>query len=425
MLYQKDIDANLFIEIAKACCLTNYPNQDTNLSYFDLIKNGISEDKLFKVKSLNLSSSNGTRIKSLKGIERLVNLENLSIIGENYSSLYWEVKLVNEARKNHNLDLLQQINKLKNDYTCDQILDLTPIYKCRKLVSLKLDNQRGIKEIDFSTLPRLRQISLKDCTNLEEIKGIDKIKEFPSKEFYKDIMSSELDLTGCYNLSKIENFDKFILSILPYCNVINHPKIMLPATKFFTFISNNPKLYSLIELLTTSKKYSSPFLWKELYVSTGTSDLQLIILNKKINELITNNVKLRNYGNFKKIYAVYNWICKNFSYDKDGLKLSNDPKTDIKTPLSIDYKITQRLTNVSDIIRSSFMTFIRKQGVCCGISSLFNYMLAYLGYDTEPVLCSSELRDYNKTMVVSNHQISAVKINGKKYYFDPTHDIGE
>ena len=74
-------------------------------------------------------------------------------------------------------------------------------------------------------------------------------------------------------------------------------------------------------------------------------------------------------------------------------------------------------------IRSSYVALINKKAVCTGISNLFNFLMADLGFTAEPCLCSTELAN-DARMTEANHRMTKIYLNDIPYYCDPTWDLG-
>ena len=143
----------------------------------------------------------------------------------------------------------------------------------------------------------------------------------------------------------------------------------------------------------------------------------MLVVKEYIDQLI-NKYCQNDSSPMEKVYALYTWITKNIKYNYEGQKYE-------QAYVRLEGKDLHDQSHNSNKMRSSFVALFDKTSICVGISYLFNVMLADLGILTE---CNF-VRQFNRheaanmNLVLPNHQISSIQINGDKYYFDPTSDL--
>ena len=144
--------------------------REENIELFEAINNSLlvrNESSYFddvflsKIKSLKLDN-----IKSLKGIEKLENLEYLDIIGKEDSTNIFEYKeIYHRNRDKSDFNMQKVFMYYYGEYTKNQIKDedLKYIYKLKKLKHLNIGRQRNITSVDLKYLPNLETLSLTEC----------------------------------------------------------------------------------------------------------------------------------------------------------------------------------------------------------------------------------------------------------------------
>lgn len=354
----------------------------------------LSDSLLMRIKSLKLDN-----IDYLKGIEKLINLESLEIIGKEDSTNIFEYKKIYQMnRDNTDFNMEDVFMYYYGEYTKNQVKeeDLKYIYKLKKLKYLDLSRQRNIKVIDLKELTNLENIYLTECVYLKEIKNLHKLNILN-----EDIKRLSMDFAGCYRLNKIEGINNVINKFVDIKND-NKSEIYLP-TIYFSKIDSKFKN----KIVNKVKCFN----WSELcpgYRSDISDSNMLVAYNLAVD--IVNECTKHDEGKMDKVSSIYKWVCNHIAYDYEGLKLNE----------------TSTLNDVREkynkVIRSSYTTLYYKKGVCVGVSGLFNYLCSLVDVVALPAYCSARQIDFRRT-VLSNHQISKIYLKNKAYYFDPTFDL--
>ena len=368
------------IELFNAICSSL--GIDNRLDFFD-------DALLYGVKSLKIDN-----INSLKGIEKLVNLESLEIVGKEDSTYIFEYKeIYRRNRDNSDFDMQKVFMYYYGEYTKNQLNeeDLKYIYKLKKIKHLHIARQRNIVELDLKYLTNLISLDLTECIHLKELKNLDSLA---------NISALHLDLAGCYRLKKIEGIEKLLKERLRNNDVKS--SIYLPTIYF----SKLPK--NFIKIISDKTKCCY---WSELCPGyrSDINDYNMLVaydLAKDIVDYCTRN----DDNKMDKVSSIYRWVCNHISYDYEGLKMNET------APLQ------ESREKYNKVIRSSFTTLYYKKGVCVGVSGLFNYLCSLVDVIALPAYCSTKQIDFRRT-VLGNHQISKIYLNKVAYYFDPTFDL--
>lgn len=338
-------------------------------------------------------------IDSLKGIEKLINLKSLEIIGKEDSTNIFEYKKIYQMnRENSDFNMEDVFIYYYGEYTKNQINeeDLKYLYKLKKLEYLDLSRQRNIKSIDVSNFRNLRSIIFTECVYLKEIKGINKLDIID-----RNIKELYMDLAGCYRLKKVEGINTIIkkLSLIRNNTKI---KIYLPTIYF-------DKLDEQFKSKICGK--IKCFNWSELCPGyrSDINDSNMLVAYNIAKDIVNDCCKL-DEEKMDKVSSIYKWVCNNIAYDYEGLKLNES------APL---YDTREKYNKV---IRSSFTTLYYKKGVCVGVSGLFNYLCSLVDVIAVPAYCSAKQVSFRR-VVLENHQISKIYLKGNAYYFDPTFDL--
>lgn len=353
-----------------------------NLTFFD-------DSILSKIKSLKIDS-----IDSLKGIEKLVNLEYLEIVGKEDSTNIFEYKEIYRKNRDKNDFSMQKVFMYYyGEYTKNQIKesDLKYLYELKKLKYLNLSRQRNISSVDLKYFKDLNELKLTECIYLNEIINVDRLD---------NLDKLTMDLAGCYRLKKVEGIEKLIKARL--LNKENKNKIYFPTIYFGKIKENFRK---------SINQNTKCFYWSELCPGyrSDINDYNMLIAYNLAKDIVDDCIK-NDDDKMDKVSSIYKWVCNNIKYDYEGLKMNEN------SPL---YESREKYNKV---IRSSFTTLYYKKGVCVGVSSLFNYLCSLVDVVALPAYCSTKQIDYRRK-VLSNHQISKIYLNKSAYYFDPTFDL--
>lgn len=348
----------------------------------------LSDSLLSRIKSLKLD-----HIDSLKGIEKLINLEYLEIVGKEDSTNIFEYKeIYRRNRDKSDFDMQKVFMYYYGEYTKNQIKeeDLKYIYKLNNLKHLYLSRQRNIKQIDLKYFPYLETLDLTESVYLKEVINIDKLKKLDNLF---------LDLAGCYRLKKIEGINKLI-----EVRRLSKEKsnIYLP-TIYFSKLDE--------KYIKSINDKTRCFNWSELCPGyrSNINDHNMNVAYVLAKDIVNDCTKL-DEDKMDKVSSIYKWVCNHIAYDYEGLKMNEN------SPL---YESREKYNKV---IRSSFTTLYYKKGVCVGVSGLFNYLCSLVDVTALPAYCSTKQIDFRRT-VLGNHQISKIYLKNNAYYFDPTFDL--
>ena len=376
--------------------------REENKELFDTIceennifnSNCLDDSFLSEIKSLTIES-----IKTLKGIEKLVNLETLEIIGQEDSTNIFEYKKIYQMnRGNSDFNMQDVFVYYYGEYTKNQIneSDLNYIYQLKNLKKLDISRQKKIKLIDLKYLTKLENLNMKECVYLKEIKNIDKLNVVSS-----DIKKLAIDLAGCYRLKKIEGINSLINKFILVKNA-EKSRIYLP-TVFFGKIDEKFRRNVVGKVKC--------FNWSELCPGyrSDISDFNMLTAYNLAIDIINDSCK-NDVDKMDKVSSIYKWVCNHISYDYEGLKLNENAAL---------YDTREKYNKV---IRSYFTTLYYKKGVCVGVSGLFNYLCSLVDVVALPAYCSAKQIDFRRK-VLQNHQISKIYLKNKAYYFDPTFDL--
>lgn len=354
----------------------------------------LSDSLLQRVKSLRLND-----VDSLKGIEKLVNLESLEIIGKEDSTNIFEYKKIYQRnRDNRDFNMQDVFIYYYGEYTKNQINeeDLQYIYKLKNLKHLDLSRQRNLKKIDLGYLVNLEDIYFTECVYLKEIKNINKLKIVN-----ENIKRLCIDMAGCYRLNKIDGINSIINKFIDIKNTTKN-EIYLP-TIYFSKIDEafRKKVINRIKC----------FNWSELCPGyrSDINDANMLKAYDIAIDIVSDCTKF-DEDKMDKVSSIYKWVCNHIAYDYEGLKLNE----------SASLEDTREKYN--KVIRSSFTTLYYKKGVCVGVSGLFNYLCSLVDVIALPAYCSAKQIDFRRK-VLQNHQISKIYLKNMAYYFDPTFDL--
>ncbi len=415
MFYKKD-NEQLFNAI-----LFQYQRQ-TGSDIFDSLNRGvIDDDVLESITKLSVKPEGLTALKSLKGIEKLANLESLSVVGNSEISFREYIQDFEERVKTGRIrNVEEEKTNLKNLFNLGQLEDLSGLSECKKLKSLNLANQRHITSIDLSGNKALQELNMANCTALTTVQGMDELPIFKGD----DIVFASFCFNNCCVLKDIMNVTKVVDSIANNIG-IGEALISLPTTTYPHLCKKYPGLSDKLTYMHT-KMYDKSIEWveaNESRVRAKHNSGQMKVLQDRVDRVLKTIDQGDNVSNLQRITKVYDWICQNISYDNDGYDRENDEiLNDTNKFLK---KVEKGTFGKVNTMRSSYHTIMEQKGVCVGISNLFNYMLNSMGFESVPVICYGG-GESDKVFKDSNHCISRIKNkNGDMFYCDPTWDLGE
>ena len=375
----------------------------------------LSDEQLSKITSLKIEAKSGYwNVTSLSGIENLTNLTEFSFNGQSplkYASEFDDAVKRSNTQKGY--DLESQLAFYTREYESGQIDDITPIYSLKMLKKLELKEQRKITSVDFSNNPNLTNVDMTNCTGLKSIKGLEQLHVIEGNENNNfDIFDSKFEFSGCCRLSSVENIDKLVDKLDQNEDAGIEANIFLPTTTYCHISREDSKTCE--HLANKHTQHRDYIHWTEIgqgNVRIENTSPQMNIAKRYADDTIRTIFKGKeNVSSLDMTSGVYRWICDNITYDTSGLEdaKSEDPK---------------KRHRKADSIRSSYTALIDKKAVCVGVSNLFNFMMADLGFTAEPCACSTNIGNDSR-MTVANHRISKVHLDGKPYYCDPTWDLG-
>ena len=333
-------------------------------------------------------------IKTLKGIEQLVNLEYLEIVGKEDSTNIFEYKQIyRRNRENSDFNMQKVFVYYYGEYTKNQIKeeDLKYIYKLKNLKYLNIARQRNIISLNLKYLPKLVSINMTECIHLKELDNLYALSH---------LENLHLDLAGCYRLKKIDGIENLLKARLNNNSIKS--RIFFP-TIYFAKLPKN-----FIKIINEKTRCCN---WSELCPGyrSDINDYNMLVAYNLAKDIIDECTK-NDMDKMDKVSSIYKWICNHISYDYEGLKMNES---------AVLYDAREKYNKV---IRSSFTTLYYKKGVCVGVSGLFNYLCSLIDVTALPSYCSTKQIDFRRK-VLNNHQISKIYLNKIAYYFDPTFDL--
>ena len=371
----------------------------------------LTKFELMDIKSLDISIYKH-KLKSLKGIENLINLESLNISGCEKEDYIRNVYLAEKYLKkydNKNEDKI--IDALRTIYNANQIIDITPLYKLNKLKKLDLSYQRNIKSIDLQYFPNLTSLNMRGCKNLEIVNNIDCLNKICDN----NITNCFYDFSSCTMLNRVNGVEKMCKLLSQRDKQNAKPILYFPTVTYCYLKVRNEQIEESFFDIKEFVRWTE-FLDGAAFVKNTTKQM-FLAYNKSLNIIrtISKNVK----SQLQQVLQIYKWILKNIRYDKEGAKVINEQTVkEIKDSIKDQNSVTNKT-------RSSYVALFENKAVCVGISNLFNFMCATVGYLSEPIFCDYKKDNVKTEMIYPGHQISAIKQGNDTYYLDPTCDLGK
>ena len=284
------------------------------LKHQNIYKDGqkITEKKMSQLKgldcNLNFTQSRSGGIKSLEGLEYAVNMTILDLTG-------------------------------------NEVIDLTPLKKCKNLETLELDAQYSIKSGQY-------------LTDISPLKGLTKLKKLVLKN------NKIEDLSAIGNLTNLEELDLYgnrgIKSINGFENLKKLKKLLLNRTGGITDISPLKECKDLEELSIQYNKVSSIEALKDhekltlLDISGNKqiADLSPLAKSTKLTRLLANGNKIESLDSLKNLTELKEiHISENKIKDLSPLKkLVNLEDLDIGNNPDIEsLDVLNNLTNITEL----------------------------------------------------------------------------
>ena len=352
-------------------------------------------------------------VTSLDGIEKLRNLRHFGLLGTRISQIKDKAQgFVKFAKENFTGEAYDEAIKVAeelilNEYNSNQIADLSPLKKCKKLKYVAIADQRNLDKLDVSCWPELKKLQIYNCNNLEEVSGIEKLD-------IKDNSNFALKIFECAHFNKIPNFAEVLDKIEKSGE---RSSVELPLMSYCPLANRNKHLRNDKHFLQSDK-----IKWLDGRLSINT--LQAEMMKTRVEEILAVITK-DNYSLIKKLAQVHRWICENVIYDSKKLNRESEL-------LELNDEDSKKLVEeISTILRTAFYALWDKKAVCVGISSLFNFFCSELGVMAEGVFCSSKLEDFISAILSLDytHMLSKIGIDteeGRGYYYcDATYDLFE
>ena len=381
----------------------------------------LTDEQLSKVTRLDIRPTffAESNLSSLAGIEKLPNLEHLSVQGMSAKDYYdrtWP--LTRLGIQSPQMDA--ELKNFANMYDSCQIQpqDTELIKKLPKLKTLDLSNQRNITELDISQNPELINVNCSGATNLKKVVGLQELDCFNGHEpEFLDEM--DFSFTECPMLGDIGNPDKLFTQAYDLSD-LSKPRLHFHTATYAKLFLQAQETGSQFQSMLVEQEESAAQVVE--WVETGLKSFrcshnsrQMKIINDRISNIIRTVCADNPSSDFEKLSRWYRWISDNCVYDHDGLKKEED---------KVGSKSSQQ-RNTSNM-RSSFHTLWSRTGVCAGVANLFNYGATLMNFSAVPVYCrTSPLKPGENPLAVRpDHEASEMFTgDGTSLYFDSTWDL--
>ena len=218
--------------------------------------------------------------KTLEGIELLPNLKSLLI------------------KSDGNMKY-----KRDKDITSISDKDIANISKCKKLEQLEIENQAQISYIDVSKMENLKVLSIKRNNKLDEICGLESLKEL-----------WELDCVGNESLTRIDNLDEIIMNNGKMTD-LNLDVLLYPDAIGYDINAGNTNedVIKKIDKMNTS--------WQEILSNNKDikiNDYQMKDMHRLACKALDEYVP-KNCENHTAVVGIERYLAENIKYDHDAL----------------------------------------------------------------------------------------------------------
>ena len=273
-----------------------------------------------------------------EGIENLPNLRSLSFKSEGLT----------EYKPTH------QINSINDK-------DIKSVEKCKSLTSLTIVNQAHISEIDLSGMPKLCDVNISTNSNLESIKGVDKLPNLYSLTCY-----------GNKSLQEVKGLDKAVEQS-DQLEKLNLDVLLFPgAIGYRTNGTYNQDIVNKMGELNMNVRWCEEFGVNRII---KISNHQMLKMHNKACKILAENVK-PNACISDTVIGVERYLAENVTYDNESLKHGHT-KTDgaglVEGP---NYGAN-----------GAFNCIMKNSCVCEGYTRGEQYLLALRGIKTSNVSC--------------------------------------
>ena len=346
----------------------DFSNLDEKFSVFSL-------DELNMITEIKLSG-----IHDVSGIENLKKLKKLIITSIDFA-------FVNTGES------------IKNNEYINKIYDFSFLNKIESLEELQIENDINVKSIDFTNLRKLQKLVLIHNPNLEELKGLDQLKNLTKVLIYGNNIKSDIDI------------EKYIEN-----TIATNPNV-LDISMYMSAVKGDRKLAKLISdadlLGQTQLKFGEYIGFLDLSILKPQN---LYDMYTKLDIFFKKN-NLYEESELSKIKFVYDYVVRNVKFAKDELEKRNNYFIEIKKQ---NQKVPDYLVKNFISLHNSYIAFHFKKANCEGIVNLMSFMLQMLGIKSSNVHC---LDKRYKNHYDPNHSIIRLEYNNQWLYCDPTYDL--
>ena len=315
-----------------------------------------TKDQLESLQSITIST-----VTNIDSISKLVNLKNLNIMCMN-----------------------------NREYETGFEIDYSAINSLYNLENLIILNNEHMTKLDVSNLTHLSKLILISNSNLEEIKGLDKLDHLTQVVIVGNKISNVEWIKGY--LEKTLNLRT---SILDY--------------NIYKQIRRDTDSYSLLSYYEKSHSTSLAFAEK---IGIGEMFIYSFNMIEKIYDMAMDVIKScinDNMSEMDKVDKLYKYVITHLEYSKEGLE-------ERKNNILYNGNNINTYDNKFKYINSTYEAFIDGKVVCEGYVNMLNFLLNLVGIKSKTVYCN--LRDNSFANSFYIHAANKIEIDGEWFYFD-------
>ena len=292
------------------------------------------DSSYFKKEMLeSLTSLTINSLTPITTISRLKNLVSLNIIGQSHS-----------------------------EYALDEVIDYSEINNLNNLESLIVINDYHARQLNISNLKKLKILILVSNQNLENIIGLDKLKNLKHVVIVGNSIKNKEWLT-----KYIINTKETRVNILDY--------------RLFSYVVKNKALKQLLYLMNARCETNLLFAEKigvgEIFSYTYSMIDKVYTLAQQI---IKENIKPE-MTEKEKVKVLYNYVINHLEYDTEELRKRDNV-------ILTDEKIIKVYKNKYKFINSSYRAFLEGKVVCEGYVNMLIYLLDLINVEARNVYCT-------------------------------------
>lgn len=291
-----------------------------------------------------------------------------------------------------NLVSLNIIGQSHSEYALDEVIDYSEINNLNNLESLIVINDYHARQLNISNLKKLKILILVSNQNLENIIGLDKLKNLKHVVIVGNSIKNKEWLT-----KYIINTKETRVNILDY--------------RLFSYVVKNKALKQLLYLMNARCETNLLFAEKigvgEIFSYTYSMIDKVYTLAQQI---IKENIKPE-MTEKEKVKVLYNYVINHLDYDTEELRKRDNV-------ILTDEKIIKVYKNKYKFINSSYRAFLEGKVVCEGYVNMLIYLLDLINVEARNVYCTVKNMNSNVEGYY-NHSAIKIKIDGNWYYFDP------